>query len=109
MPQCDNSAGFLQFAHFPLRTRLAMGSPAPYGGRPAQPPEWKERAVLGLTEVTDATCSNCYFGTKQLCSLKIEGKACPTYRPASEYGRFALRTSPTTRLSPVDPQVSPAR
>jgi hypothetical protein len=62
--------------------------------------------VLGLTEVTGSTCSTCYFGVKQLCSLQIEGDSCPTFRVATEAGPAQVRPERELRFSSVDHQRS---
>jgi hypothetical protein len=62
--------------------------------------------VLGLTEVTESTCSTCYFGVEQLCSLQIEGDSCPTYRAATEAGPAQLRPARELRYLPVEHQRS---
>jgi hypothetical protein len=42
---------------------------------------------MGGSEVSTApfpvirSCASCYFRREQLCSLRVEGEVCPTYRP----------------------------
>ncbi|GAB4250514.1 MAG: hypothetical protein Kow00129_11370 [Thermoleophilia bacterium] len=39
----------------------------------------------------DGKCDTCFFGVEQLCCLRVEGAACPTYRAASAESTICFR------------------